>query len=82
MEKLKKVVKMSDFFNSFQMLRYEQEAQYRTVTGGIMSIAVIITIIIAFASMISDTLNRITINFSHRSERKSEPSLFTLKHSV
>lgn len=82
MEKIKNVVKMSDFFNSFQMLRYQQEAQYRTVTGGIMSIAVIITIIIAFASMISDTVNRITINFSHRNERKAEPSLTTLRNSA
>ena len=34
-----------------------------------MSIAVIITIIIAFANMILDTVNRITISYSHRSER-------------
>lgn len=47
-----------------------------------MSIAVIITIIIAFANMILDTVNRITISYSHRSERKAQPSLTTLRNSV
>jgi archaellum biogenesis protein FlaJ (TadC family) len=66
MQKIKDIVKMSDFFNSFHILRYKQEAEYRTFTGGLISVGVIITIIIAFASMILDTVNRVTISFSHR----------------
>ncbi len=81
MQKIKDIVKMSDFFNSFQMLRYKQEAEYRTFTGGLISVGVIITIVIAFASMILDTVNRVTISFNHRNQRKSDPSLITLTTS-
>ena len=73
---------MTDFFNSFQMLRYEQETQYRTFTGGVISIGVIITIVIAFASMIINTVDRTTINFSQRTERQVNPPLTTLVNSA
>lgn len=65
MERVKQLVKLSDFFNSFQMLRFNKETEYRTITGGIVSIGVIITIIIAFASMIKDTINRSTISYTY-----------------
>jgi hypothetical protein len=38
------------------MLRYDDDEKYRTLTGGILSLGIIITIIIGFASMILDTL--------------------------
>ncbi len=40
-----------------------------------ISIAIIITIIIAFASMILETVNRTTINYTHNSLRDSDPNL-------
>jgi hypothetical protein len=66
---------MGDFFNSFQMLRFEKETEYRTFTGGLISVGIIITIIIAFASMIIDTVNRTTISFTFNEERSGDPSL-------
>jgi hypothetical protein len=45
------------------------------------SIGVIVTIVIAFASMIMDTVNRTTINFSLRGERNINPSRTTLTNS-
>jgi len=57
LSKFKQAVKMTDFFYSSDMLRYENELEYRTLTGGILSLGIIITILIGFASMIIDTLN-------------------------
>ena len=57
---------MSDFFNSSQLLRYENENEYRTLTGGIVSIGIAITIVIGFASMISDTLNKSAITYTQK----------------
>lgn len=70
----KNLIKMGDFFNSYQMLRYQKETEYRTLTGGIISIAIITTIIIAFASMILDTINRNIIDFTLVSEREIDPA--------
>ncbi len=81
MEKVKELIKLGDFFNSFQMLRINKETEYRTYTGGIVSIGVIITIIIAFASMIGETLNRTTIDFTFNEQRGQDPPLTVLKAS-
>lgn len=54
---VKGAVKSTDFFYSSEMLRYEEELQFRTMTGGILSLAIIIATLIGFASMIIDTLN-------------------------
>lgn len=43
---------------------------------------IITTIIIAFASMIMDTVNRITINYTHRLERSGDPKLTVLNSSL
>lgn len=66
---------MGDFFNSSQMLRFQKENEYRTLTGGIISICIIITIIISFASMILDTLNLSTINYTENALKRVDPSL-------
>lgn len=82
MEKVKEIIKMGDFFNSFQMLRYNRETQYRTFTGGLISMGIIITIIIAFASMILNTINRTTISFTLNTERAIDPPLSTITAST
>jgi hypothetical protein len=51
-------------FYASEMFRYNSETQYKTLTGGILSIGVIVTIVIAFFSMIQDTLNRTTITYT------------------
>lgn len=64
LKKIDYVVKKADFFYSRDMLRYEDEEEYKTFTGGITSIGIIIAIIIGFASMILDTLNLTSISTS------------------
>lgn len=74
LEKIKSVVKATDFFYSTDMLRYEEDVEYRTVTGGIFSIAIIITTFIGFASMIIDTINRTSITTQTNISKSSAPT--------
>jgi hypothetical protein len=57
LEKVKRMIKCTDFFYSTEMLRYDDEEEYRTLTGGILSMGIIITTVIGFASMILQTLD-------------------------
>jgi len=49
------LIKSSDQFHSSELLRYKGDSQYKTLTGGIISLITIIAIIIAFMSMIKST---------------------------
>lgn len=40
-------------FYSTEMLRYNKDTQYQTVTGGIVTIGIIVMVITGFFSMIS-----------------------------
>ena len=48
-------------FYSAEMLRYNKDTQYKTVTGGLMTIGIIVLVVIGFFSMISQTLNKTAI---------------------
>jgi hypothetical protein len=58
------------------MLRYNADTQYKTFTGGIISIGIFITILFSFASMIISTINRTTITYSLETEKISDPTSF------
>lgn len=61
---LKKLIKATDFFYSTELLRYDDELEYKTLTGGFVSLAIIITITVGFANMILDTLALNTFNIT------------------
>lgn len=42
---------------------------------------IVITIVVAFASMILDTINRTTINYTSTSDRQTDPHLSSIKAS-
>lgn len=77
-EAFKKIVQAGDFFHSAQLLRYQTENQYRTTTGGIISIAIIVVILVGFARMIIDTVNLSTITYTLKTERQTDPKSTTL----
>ena len=52
------------------------------MTGGIVSLAIIITTIIAFINMIGDTLTKSTINYSQSIIRTIDPSKLHMKVSA
>jgi hypothetical protein len=60
-KKVKNVLSATDYFNSSNMLRFENEDDYKTITGGIISLAIIVVIIVAFTSEILITLARTSI---------------------
>lgn len=62
LKKVKSLIKMNDFFYSTEMLRFNDESEYKTLTGGLISLAIILVIMVGFATMIADTisLNSIT----------------------
>lgn len=62
LKKIEDVVKKTDFFYSKEMLRYDEDEDYKTLTGGIISLGIIIAIVVGFASMILSTLNRTSIS--------------------
>ncbi len=55
-KKMKKLLSASDYFNSRNMLRFEKEDEYKTITGGIISLAIIVVIVVAFTKEILITL--------------------------
>lgn len=79
LQKLKKLIYQSDMFCSSEMLRYNSETQYKTLTGGLFSISIFIFIVAGFASMIADTLNRTTIASTLQTIKQSDPPLSTLR---
>lgn len=81
LKKLQKAIEQVDMFCSSELLHYNSETQYKTLTGGLFSISIIIFIVIGFASMISDTLNRTTIASSVQTIKQSDPTLSILKNN-
>ena len=58
---LKAGFKSVDLFYSTQMLRYNNYVEYKTITGGIISLVMVISVMIGFSSMIISTMQRTSI---------------------
>jgi len=78
-ERLKSLVVNADFFYSTKLLRYEEENEYKTFTGGAISLGIIVTITIGFASMILNTLNLNTFTISTETVKNLVPMLTNLE---
>jgi len=72
-KKIKDLIKVNDFFYSSEMLRYNAEMEYKTLTGGFISLGIIITIVIGFASIIIDTINLNIITTNTEIVKHSNP---------
>ena len=79
LERFENIIKVADFFYSTEMLRYDDDLQYKTLTGGIVSIGIIITIIIGFASLILNTLDLDTFTISTETIKNKVPTASVLK---
>lgn len=75
---LKRFVKAFDLFFSTVQLRYNEELEYKTITGGIFSLAVLTTILVGFAAMILNTFELNTYNTSVERYKHRSPVLTTL----
>ena len=72
-------ISKADFFNSTQLLRYDKQNDYRTLTGGFISLAIVAIIIVGFANMIMDTFTRKNLLYQAESyeSANSAPVHFT-----
>ena len=70
---LNSTLKKMDLFQTSSLLRYNGEAEYSTVTGGLVSIIVIVIFIILFASMGLQTAQKKIINSIALSTYESNP---------
>ena len=66
-------------FYSTELLRYQSNKDYRTVTGGIISLSIILMITLGFATMIIDTLNKTSINSTLNVKKSNNPSFYNIK---
>ena len=53
-----------DFFYEFNFLRYKDEADYNTITGGIVSLTIILLVAITFSDKVSQTIGKVNIQSS------------------
>jgi hypothetical protein len=75
---LKETLYKTDFFASTELLRFRGDADNKTLTGGFVSLAMIIAILVTFASMIITTINKVMITASVTNTADSDPSPLTL----
>jgi hypothetical protein len=66
-------------FYASEMLRYNNENQYKTFTGGVITLGILTTIMIAFASMIFETLDRTKITYTLDVKKRADPTNYTLE---
>lgn len=71
---IKKGIRFTDLFYTSELLRFNDEMEYRTLTGGLISLAIIIAVVIGFANMIIGTLNLSSITFIQTTSQETDPS--------
>lgn len=76
---LKTLVSSIDMFYSTEMLRYDSDTEYKTITGGVITLSIVVMVTVGFASMIVDTLNRTAITSSLNIQKSNDPTYYDLK---
>ena len=71
---LTRALRLFDFFQSSKLLRYNGEAEYKSTTGGITSVTVVIIFVILFSSMALRTVKKEIITSSSFTKSESIPS--------
>lgn len=74
----KTLIHNADFFSTTQLIRYQEEPEFKTFTGGIFSLAIVGVIAAIFFSMSIKTLNRESIFWSSQTIKQSEPDPITI----
>ena len=77
--KVKAVILHADLFYSSEILKYNSETQYKTLSGAIVSLILMGAIISGFSSMIISTMERTSITSSLEVKKSQDPELLKLK---
>jgi hypothetical protein len=79
MNNLGEMVKDLDFFEHQSLLRYQREPGYKTLTGGIVSLLLILIFVGLFANLVIDTFNNSIITDGTNVSYDSDPTYYELK---
>lgn len=75
---MRSVIMKADIFYTSSLLRFGEESEYRSVTGGISSILMVVTLVVVFYSKISETLNKQIITSSTKDLYQRDPGSLLL----
>ena len=75
---LAEVIRTCDLFSLTQFLRYDQDEDYKTISGGTISLLVVIIFVIMLASNAVSTVNKTDISWSATTEKSFLSSSTTL----
>ena len=75
---IKRLTTKLDLFYSNEILRYNEDSQYKTFMGGVVSAIIIASIIFSFSDMIISTVNRTTIDSKLEITKESDPPLLEI----
>jgi hypothetical protein len=68
---LKRIIGKMDLFSSIQLLRFDGDAETKTFTGGIFSLAIIIYLLSTFSTIVFDTFNKLIITSTTDNKQNS-----------
>ena len=74
----KTLVHHADFFSTTQLIRYQDDPDFKTFTGGLFSIGIVILLAIIFTSMSLSAVNREKIEWASEVHEDSIPPRLTL----
>lgn len=72
------MVHQADFFSTTELIRYREEPDFKTFTGGIFSLAIIILLAVIFSSMSISAVNREHIEWTSQTFKDSIPPTLEL----
>jgi uncharacterized protein with PQ loop repeat len=81
-ERIGDAFKLFDLFSLTQFFRYNQDEDYKTVSGGVTSILVVGIFIILFSGNAINTIDKTDITWSATTEHSFEPIPTTLSFSA
>lgn len=79
---LRSMVNRADFFSTTELIRYREEPDFKTFTGGIFSLAIIILLTVIFSSMSMSAVNREHIDWASQTLKDSVPPALKLPFST
>ena len=78
-KQIKTIFLEADFLYSSDILRYNNDSKYKTVSGAVFSLIIMMTIVVGFSSMIISTMEKNTFESSLQVKKTENPSTITLK---
>ena len=80
-QKLKAAFLQTDMFCSSEILRYKSETQYKTLSGAVVSTALIIAIVVGFSDMIMSMMQRTSIESTLQTNKSLSPKNLKLSQA-